>query len=836
MGSGVAPVNLDRLVEYYSGCLAAENLGRGTFTFGPDALIVSPDGDPPVEPMGLPATRDAEAFLRTHRRGASADRLNIAWPVVINRREATPVFVLEADVDLDALTVRCDAGSAALSPAGLGELGLAAPEIDSVMAAFETYPANEPDELWRFLVEQVVGRRDMPRGLERCAVLFAGSDTSAITYFLLRDLAALRSTSGSQRSKALDALLSPSEEPTDITWDASVAAPLPTNLAQEMAVHHALTRPVTVVTGPPGTGKSQMLVNAALAAVVRGDRVLIASKNNHAIKVVSDRLRALDPSVTAPKVGNKSSRADVATQMLRVLDRPAKEVTRDTTLEDVVQERLRAVLGSLDERQRVLDARLQLEWELAEIRSALPQSLRAWRRDDDTQYLQPAVAAARDALDQRDAAAAATGLAGWWRRRRMSSLQSRLDEALRVALVLLGTLARVEARGLGDRGPGAFVSALEALVLLDARRADLEELDLHEQLLPDDDQLREMLAALSDDRQVASSRRIAQVLQDGLRPMSASAHAGRQYAQRLARVANDGVGVGALRELFPAALTAFPLWVCTAMSAGSQLPLEPDLFDLVIVDEAGQCDIPSALPLIARARRVMVVGDPMQLPHIATIAERTSTRLAEAAGLTNAQLARWDYRAASLYDLADSDPTTHRILLRDHYRSTPEIIEISNRLFYGEQLHLRRAPSDGIEPVAWVDVSGTFERGPGGRSAVNKAEAQEAVSQAVALAELGLSVGIVTPYRAQVQLILRLLGDRHEGVSVDTAHGLQGDERDAIVFSTVVAGPDQWWGHAGNPNLVNVSITRAREVLRIVGDREAALASDSVLAEVAANL
>ena len=57
-------------------------------------------------------------------------------------------------------------------------------------------------------------------------------------------------------------------------------------------------------------------------------------------------------------------------------------------------------------------------------------------------------------------------------------------------------------------------------------------------------------------------------------------------------------------------MRAFPLWSVSNLSARSALPLVPGLFDLVIIDEASQCDIPSIVPLLARSKRAVLAGDP----------------------------------------------------------------------------------------------------------------------------------------------------------------------------------------------------------------------------------
>src|SRR5262249_23757409 len=70
------------------------------------------------------------------------------------------------------------------------------------------------------------------------------------------------------------------------------------------------------------------------------------------------------------------------------------------------------------------------------------------------------------------------------------------------------------------------------------------------------------------------------------------------------------------RKLFTEVAHLLPCWAVTSLSARGKVPFEAGHFDLVVFDEASQCDIASALPLLYRAKRAVVIGDPKQLTHI----------------------------------------------------------------------------------------------------------------------------------------------------------------------------------------------------------------------------
>ena len=302
---------------------------------------------------------------------------------------------------------------------------------------------------------------------------------------------------------------------------------------------------------------------------------------------------------------------------------------------------------------------------------------------------------------------------------------------------------------------------------------------------------------------------------------------------------------GARRQAFravPMALPALPVWAVTNLSARTNLPLTPGLFDLVVIDEASQCDIASALPLLVRGKRALIVGDQKQIIHITSLSRGREHVIARKLGLTDARIGEFSYRDRSCFTLASSRVSAAPIFLDLHFRSHPAIIGFSNERFYGGRLELcsAAAPPEGLRAVQWIRVVGKSEKGPGGRSRVNAAEAKRIVQAIVrglpTYKGLECSIGIVTPYGAQARLIKTLLSDALDpddlaSLKIATAHRFQGDERDIMYFSPVIdrSMTAREVRFAANPNLVNVALTRARRRLIIVGDPDACLAHDNAL-------
>lgn len=287
---------------------------------------------------------------------------------------------------------------------------------------------------------------------------------------------------------------------------------------------------------------------------------------------------------------------------------------------------------------------------------------------------------------------------------------------------------------------------------------------------------------------------------------------------------------------FSASLPTAPCWVATAQSSMS-IPILPELFDIVMIDEASQCTITNILPFAYRAKRLVVIGDAKQLPAISNITALQETDLARNHELTDREATQfahvgnndWNVYAAAANALPSGAMDVQMLL--DHFRCHPAIISFSNRYIYNEALKLCKYPDDSPLPCApgvnVVDVpGGSAERGANNRSWVNTEEAQAVRKLVLSLLAQGAdkSIGVITAFKGQKKYLENILTDviHTHKVLIDTAHGFQGDERDIIIYSPAVspgimgAGTIEWI--EATPNLVNVAVTRARNAFFFVGN------------------
>ena len=699
-------------------------------------------------------------------------------------------------------------------------------------------------------------------GIYNRAVLFAGT-RSPFTYGLeveLRKLAQLDEEA--VRDTALGLWLRGENIAAPMWEDRPILEILPLNTEQRQAVVQGLNAPLTVVTGPPGTGKSQVVTSLLVNQSWHGGSVLFSSKNNHAVDVVESRVNDLGPSPLLLRLGKEEHHARIAQHLTAGLAESANpDDAAAYAWKMEAHEETRARFESVKARTAAVVSLRNL---VDELERAAEPARAVFSRDRFAGFRSLDVEAIRRRLDALSAALEAvtqhgqTTVVRFLREPMKGRRFKRIEEAA-------GQLA-ADGEMLGARPPDGAPGEGNLEKWEEFRRTFLERLELaarvHAYLLSLD-ALRsaaplESLACELTRIAGESAQNSVETLRSWLRlrPSRWTPDQRRllsEYVSLLQMIAggdryDEGAGRKVFRRyysVFPKAAKILPCWAVTSLSARGRLPFEPGLFDLVVIDEASQCDIASALPLLFRARRAVIIGDPLQLKHVSTVAPQQDRLVLAAHGLAEGRAA-WAYSVNSLFDLARSLCRHEDIVnLRDHHRSHRDIIGFSNRHFYRGSLRVvtdhdaLKRPQTGGTAVRWVDVRGRVVR-PSGGGALNTVEAEAVIAGVRKLVVEGGytgAIGVVTPFRAHANRI-RTLAHQDQELSrrlaalqfvVDTVHGFQGDERDVIFFSPVVSsgiGESAMRFLKGHANLFNVAITRARSELVVVGDRQAALRSD----------
>lgn len=272
-----------------------------------------------------------------------------------------------------------------------------------------------------------------------------------------------------------------------------------------------------------------------------------------------------------------------------------------------------------------------------------------------------------------------------------------------------------------------------------------------------------------------------------------------------------------IEEMEEEMLRLLPCWLASPETVSAIFPIK-SCFDLVIFDEASQCQVERGLPAMLRGRQVVVAGDSKQLRPSEFYQSRWE---GDDEGL--------EYEAESLLELAGH--FFERCRLKGHYRSAdPALIHFSNLRFYHNELEtLPDYPTvkAGKTPFSWKKTEGIWE------NQMNKIDADAVVERVKSILEQmpADSIGIVTGNYFQMELIRERLwnaGIQEYRIKVRNIENVQGDEFDQVILSLGYA-PNRegklvtnfgLLSKAGAENRLNVAITRARKMLHVISSIE----------------
>ena len=900
-GSSDSKTILSKICRYYIDCLAqGDESGVSVFAASRNAKdYVELERLPGIECPG-PNPFDAEGIdklMRSVKASKGFQVLYVGYPCRLRKHRARrsgwegffldPVLLWTVNVqdgvpslsdDAPALNFAvlkslCVAGdtnfleeSAQLSEElGLDNFSGDSPEIDELIARLR---AIRPDWDWRDSLNVDELSQGAPistlnqEGIYNRAVLVA-TERSKYTQGLEVELKQLMQLKEHEYSgTALDYWLNNGQvnAPQMQEVPDDILEVVPMNAEQRGAVRKALTEPLSVITGPPGTGKSQVVIGILTNAIWAGKKALFASKNNKAVDVVHERVNGLANSPTLVRLGSAEKSYALAEHMLGLLSSAASdddksEYSSAVTAHSKIIGELRAVNDAYDQVMHARNAVDELDRQVEDYRRTLGEQVCQRALDVDVENELLRLHGLRQKLARTIRTDQPFLTRTTWRLRR-----GRREKSARRAITAMDEVFKnldlpVPSIGpdiTGDEHERCIEDAEHRLEIAATLQDYQSEIATLEQL-PSFEELAERSYEIADKASNSAEYMWRQWV--ALQPARLNPESRRElgaYTTTLQAMLDARGGdpkaarqiAGRYYKLFPKIVDLMPCWAVTSLSARGKVPFERNFFDLLIVDEGSQCDIASILPLLYRAKRAVVIGDPMQLKHIATLTPEKDQRLQTTHQIPESYAA-WNYCVNSVFNLAVTIADRNALTtLRDHHRSHADIIEFSNRFFYKGRLRVAtsydrlKSPRTDGPSVIWTECIGNVRR-PSGGGAVNETEAQALVGEIKALLDSGYrgSIGAVTPFRAQANYIRRIvLQDRQltdalikAEFLVDTVHRFQGDERDVMFFSPVVSQnvlPGAISFLKSNGNLFNVAITRARARLHVVGDRAAASSSD----------
>lgn len=530
--------------------------------------------------------------------------------------------------------------------------------------------------------------------------------------------------------------------------------------SQEEVILKGQNSIITPVIGGPGTGKSNVIVGLATHLVANGKTVLIASKLNSAVDVVKDRLDRLgrperiNMPVFSVRTGSKNYRNDLAELIDNIVS--GKTYAKATKVCSRFDKDLNESLYTLQDLYEVVSQREYAKQQIAKFE------------------------------------------------------QNIVDGTYKSHLPLIG----------------GFLSSIARKKIVDLRENEIKILnDLNDELsdydwFKSEGSLNAHLMAVK-----ALNNILITKIEDKLQNNPVM----KQRMITLCKQLKSGrVDSHEYSRNFKSLIESIlPCWLTTTNEVSSSIPLEAGLFDYVIIDEASQCDIASCVPLLYRAKHAIIVGDDKQLKYLSFMNKIANySLLNECEIFEDTDKLNLDYRVNSMFDFAKYYSEIEPLMLKEHYRSYDRIIGFSNKKFYGDLLICKKEYPDNMLESC-VQVKQINNATTESKKTCNTTEArqiikdiQDDIERQKERGDMPKTIGIVTPFKAQVDLLNKMIAStislqdiKTYEIVVGTAHTFQGGERDHIYISWTVAPNShvQSYTFINNPNLFNVTITRARD-------------------------
>lgn len=540
--------------------------------------------------------------------------------------------------------------------------------------------------------------------------------------------------------------------------------PFGVNASQLEAVSAVFTSQVSLIEGPPGTGKTQTILNILANILMRGKTVAVLSNNNTAVDNIYEKLNKDGLDYLVAKLGSKDNREGFFASAPSV---PPEACQPGPSLRQI-EDQLTQLKTCLHARNEV--ARLQAE--VGELRVERDRLLQ-WQRDNlgglsHTSSADPVGKYKLSRPQITDLVAYLTMIDN-----KPITLRNRIELWFHFRIFRTRPINSPARRN-------AMINAL--------------------QLSYYDVVLQEKTAALVACEAVLRNGDFDALL-EGV-TTSSMAYLKGQLQQR--EWPADTFDAQDYRQNIDTFLKRFPIIGSSTHSIINSLK-SGTVLDYAIIDEASQQDIVPGILALGCAKNLVIVGDRKQLPPIFTETGQPAPD------------ARYDCEKHSLLDsclevFGDTVPVT---LLKEHYRCHPRIIQFCNQQFYNNQL-IPMTQDRGEEALKLiVTAKGNHARGNRNQreldSLLHVLEQGESSQW-----EAGTKRGFIAPYNAQVALSQARLP---ASFVKDTTHKFQGRECDEIVFSTVLdkkASSQRSLDFVDDPHLINVAVSRAKNQFTLV--------------------
>lgn len=535
--------------------------------------------------------------------------------------------------------------------------------------------------------------------------------------------------------------------------------PFGCNASQKAAVEAALKHQVSIILGPPGTGKTQTILNIIANLLMKGKTVLVVSNNNSAVENVAEKLSGEGLGFLVAQLGSVQNKETFIANQSKYPAMIDWKIDEQTTTKNLAKDSLQAVSQGFDGQLR--QAKLKAEYD-ALLKESKYNEMREDNHTEDEWLTGKPSAKLMKFLNRYQMMVENGHKPGLW---------FRLQWAFSLGTKML-TFLNKKASDIINNLESAYYFARKNEI-----ERELESIALRLQSIDIQKNMKELRSSS------------LQLLKD-------------KIAKRYNTGQRKKFTIKDIKPKTEEFLKEYPVVLSTTYSAKSCISKDM-IFDYVIMDEASQVDIKTGALALSCAMNAVIVGDNKQLPNVVSREEELALKsIQKTYQVDDRYNAITHSFLQSCIEIFRDAPVT---LLREHYRCHPKIIEFCNRRFYNGEL-VAMTTNEGEKDVLQVirSVPGNHARGH-----FNQREIDVITQEVITECAESESIGIITPYRAQAEAINQAVGKD----IASTVHKYQGRECDTVIMSMVDNSPTKF---SDDANLLNVAISRAMTKLYLV--------------------
>lgn len=542
--------------------------------------------------------------------------------------------------------------------------------------------------------------------------------------------------------------------------------PFGCNASQIAAVRNALVNQISVIEGPPGTGKTQTILNIIANIVMRGYTVAIVSNNNSATDNVFEKLQKYHYDYIAAQLGSDENKK----VFIQNKQQKYPDFTSDK-MGDFSKNELSSYIKNCENKLTTLFETQNKIAELKHTLSALRLEKEYFDEYFNTTHSEKSIFRRKDKLSLDKI------LTIWNELQTYIESEKSISFWYKIKSILLYGIANFDVYNY----PTEEIIEQLKKIFYEIKISEMENVIQQLEKYLSENNISNLISQLTN----KSNQLLKAYLAD-------------KYSTRSERPTFDADDLWKRSSAF---LKEYPVILSTTFSATSSL--KNIIYDYVIVDEASQVDLTTGVLAMSCAKNMVIVGDLKQLPNV--VPEDVRKTIAQLSIGNNIAL-NYRYEENSLLSsMCKTYENISRTLLREHYRCHPKIIGFCNQKFYNNQLVIMTQDNGESDVLkAYITVEGNHARGH-----FNQRQIDEITNNI--LPELNSSdVGIIAPYKDQTFALAEEITGQ---IDISTVHKFQGREKDDIIISTV---DHEITEFTDNPNMLNVAVSRAKKRMRIV--------------------